>query len=371
MQYKELCGERVSALGYGTMRLPKREDGTIDRPAAFELIDRACAGGVNYYDTAWCYHDGDSEVFVGEALEKYPRESYFVADKMPVWVLQEEADLERIFAEQLKRCRVESFDFYLAHSIDDDNYKPYAKYGVYSFLAKKKREGFIKHLGFSFHGDAELMRVMLRDREWDFVQLELNWLDWVEQDAKTVYGLVVEKGLPVIVMEPLRGGLLMNPPAGAADILREGDGEMPLSDWSFRWLSGLDGVKVVLSGMTAMEHLEDNLRAFQSPCPLDDAHLDAIDRAVAAIRSVERVPCTACGYCMPCPFGVDIPGMLKIYNKFLEDRYTFPFKKAYYDAPAEARAENCTACGACKSACPQGIAAYEHMARIAELAKNI
>jgi len=371
VEYRDFCGGRVSALGFGTMRLPKRDDGSIDREKAASMVESAFAGGVNYFDTAWCYHDGDSEVFLGEALAAHPRESYFLTDKLPVWVCGSREDDVRIFDEQLRRCRVEYFDYYLAHSIDADNYKSMVKCEAYPFLCEKKREGRIKKLGFSFHGDAALMETMLRDYEWDFVQLELNYLDWSEQDAEKIYGMVREKGLPVVVMEPLRGGMLVSPPAVAAAALKNADPELPFPDWAFRWLFGLEGVSVILSGMSSPEQLSDNLRIFSACEPLDPAHRAALEKVVAAIRSVERVPCTACGYCMPCPAGVDIPGMLKIYNTFLESRYTMELKASYDRAPKASRAENCTSCGACRAVCPQGIAAFEHMKELTKVIEDI
>lgn len=365
MIYNTLCGEKVSALGFGAMRLPKTDEGKIDRVAFGEMVDEAIKGGVNYFDTAWMYHGGESENAVGEALSKYPRESFFLADKLAFWNCHCEKDSREMFETQLSRTGAGYFDFYLVHSVDEENSKGLDESEGIPYLIKEKEAGRIKHLGFSFHGDRALMEHMLTLANWDFVQLELNYLDWVEQDGEAIYNMVSEKNIPIIVMEPQRGGFLSHPPKCVTDIFSEVNSSLTSAMWAFRWLMGLKNVPLVLSGMSTMAQVKDNIAIFSEYTPLNDDEEEAAAKATKAIMSIKRVPCTGCAYCMPCPAGIDIPGILEIYNKYMEKHSAFTFKQNYDKLSVNATA--CIGCGECRAHCPQGIDTPSILAEMAKL----
>lgn len=368
MQYTDtgLYEKKASLLGMGSMRLPKREDGSIDIPQSEKMVALAMERGVNYYDTAWCYHGGKSESVMGDLLANYPRESFFLADKMPVWLCKNEADVRRIFDEQLKKCRVDYFDNYLAHSIDNEDYPDMVKSDTYRILREKKEQGLIRRLGFSFHGDKALWKTMTEEYDWDFAQIEMNYLDWKEQDAEYLYTWLAEHRLPMIIMEPARGGYLANPPAAVRGMLEEACPGISPAELAYRWFFGRPGIFTILSGASSLRQMEENLAVFDAGEPLSEAQTEALARAAEYLMRMERVACTGCGYCMPCPAGVDIPGMLKLLNRFLETKTTWEAKNAYLKFPEEQRACACISCGACTSHCPQGIKAFVHMEEISD-----
>lgn len=371
-QYRD-TDVKVSLLGMGCMRLPKvdpeKED--IDYEKAQEIIDYAYANGVNYFDTAYGYHGGQSELFVGQALKKYPRDSFFLASKMPIWCVKEKGDVERIFNEQLQRCQTDYFDFYLFHSQNAANFQKCQEFGVYEFLSQMKAEGKIRRLGFSFHDTPEVLRHICDTYPWDFAQIQLNYLDWEMQDAKTQYQILNDREIPVIVMEPVRGGALASP-CEAADILfREERPDKSVASWAIRFAASLPGVLTVLSGMSNMEQVRDNVDTMTRFEPLTDREREVIDEALEAYRKKDTVPCTGCRYCMDCPFGVDIPKMFSLYNHYVLDRDGEDYLEAYEAQPESERADQCQACGACMEKCPQHIRIPDQMVTIRETVEKI
>lgn len=371
-QYRD-TDVKVSLLGMGCMRLPKvdpeKED--IDYEKAQEIIDYTYANGVNYFDTAYGYHGGQSELFVGQALKKYPRESFFLASKMPIWCVKEKGDVERIFNEQLQRCQTDYFDFYLFHSQNAANFQKCQEFGVYEFLSQMKAEGKIRRLGFSFHDTPEVLRHICDTYPWDFAQIQLNYLDWEMQDAKTQYQILNDREIPVIVMEPVRGGALASP-CEAADILfREERPDKSVASWAIRFAASLPGVLTVLSGMSNMEQVRDNVDTMTRFEPLTDREREVIDEALEAYRKKDTVPCTGCRYCMDCPFGVDIPKMFSLYNHYVLDRDGEDYLEAYEAQPESQRADQCQACGACMEKCPQHIRIPDQMVTIRETVEKI
>lgn len=349
-----------SLLGFGCMRFPKEKGKDTADPALTKaMIHRAMEAGVNYYDTAYAYGGGNSERTLAAALDGYPRESYFLANKLPIWMLKKEADMERIFQESLDRCRTDYFDFYLAHSLDRETIPILGKLDVPGFLERKRREGKVRYVGFSFHDTPEYLRTMLEMHPWDFCQLQINYADWTLDNAKELYELTVEYDVPCIIMEPVRGGFLAAPPEAAAQVLRQGDGDRSPASWALRFAASLPNVRVVLSGMSTPEQVEDNLRTFSQPdIRLSPQEEEMVLAAGEALRGREGIPCTGCRYCGGCPQGIDIPGIFTDYNKVVvfgdkEGNYARDYREHIL---AQRRgADQCVECGACTAACPQGL----------------
>jgi predicted aldo/keto reductase-like oxidoreductase len=355
-------GEELSLLGFGLMRLPLKE-GTreIDKDLALKMVDYAKNKGVNYFDTAYMYHEGNSESFAGEALSRYDRDSYKLATKMPMMIVRQAEDVERIFAEQLKKCRVEYFDYYLLHGLGRASLKAIDDLKVYEQLKEKKRQGKIRHLGFSFHDSPEILTQLVEKYDWDFAQIQLNYLDWDQQDAKGQYEVLESHGIPVTVMEPVRGGALANLGDEATAVFKAADPKASVPSWAIRFVGSLPGVQVVLSGMSNMEQVEDNVATMTNFRPLSDADREVITKAVLAYRTAGAVPCTGCRYCMECPQGVDIPRNLATFNGLLYNKernlpgYNFGFMMEYGRISEDKQAHNCVACLQCEEKCPQHI----------------
>lgn len=361
-----------SVLGLGMMRLPKAREGSedIDRAKAQEIVDYAYSHGINYFDTAYRYHAGDSELFVGEALKKYPRESFYLASKMPIWEANTPADVEKIFNDQLKRCQVEYFDFYLCHSQNKENFKKIREFGVYEFLSKMKEEGKIRHLGFSFHDTPDVLKEIVETYSWNFAQIQLNYLDWEMQDAKAQYEILTEHGIPVMVMEPVRGGALASLCEESDRMLKEARPEKSVASWAIRYAASLPNVQVVLSGMSNMEQLQDNISTMTDFEPLSEREREVLEQALDVYRRNHLIPCTGCRYCMDCPFGVDIPGVFKLYNQYKISKYKEGFLRGYREL-GKSGPESCRACGACMRHCPQKIQIPERMKEIAAVAREL
>lgn len=355
-------GETISLLGFGAMRLPTRPDGerrVVDTDTARAMIDRAMEGGINYFDTAYVYHGGESERFLGEALvARHPRDQFHLATKLPLWGMKTEADIDRLFDEQCGRCKTDYFDYYLVHNLNKDHLDCVKKFNVYEKLMEKKRAGRIRRLGFSFHDQPSVLEDILRAFAWDFGQIQLNYLDWTQQNAQRQYELLGDAGIPVIVMEPVRGGSLANLPAVALDILRERHATASAASWALRYAASLPNVLTVLSGMSTMEQLDDNLATFTDFRPLDDGERKVLDQALTAYRATGSIPCTACRYCMDCPSGVDIPSVFTVYN---QSRVSNPGNEFYFGMEysrilgEDRGAERCVKCGVCVPKCPQRI----------------
>jgi len=363
----------VPLLGFGMMRLPRRAQGgpEIDYDAAAKMFDRAMKAGCNYFDTAYMYHGGLSERCAGDLLSRYPRESYFLTSKMPLGMLRKEEDLERIFNDQLKKCKTPYFDFYMFHNVSENSWKKAVRFKVYDFLSKKKAEGKIRRLGFSFHDTPELLKKVVAAHKWDFAQIQLNYLDWTLYRSKEQYEILTKNNIPVIVMEPLRGGALASLNPEATKILKAADPNASNAAWAFRYVGSLPNVLVVLSGMTKMEHLEDNIKTFSDFRPLTDADRKVLDRALVAYRKSLAVPCTDCRYCMPCPAGVEIPKIFGLYNQYKLSGNRFLFVNNYGAIDEDSRADACVGCGKCLKACPQKIKIPDELKKIGDTYKRM
>ena len=354
-----------SLLGLGCMRLPLLKDGSsqIDVSAAQAMVDFAFANGINYFDTAFPYHDRTSEKFIGQALKKYPRDKFYLATKMPLWAIENQEDMEQIFTQQLENCGVDYFDFYLFHAVAKERYEKAEQLGLYDFLARKKEQGFIRRLGFSFHDTPAVLEMVCASHQWDFAQLQLNYLDWGMQQARQQYEILEKHGIPCLVMEPVRGGSLADLGAQANAVLQEAAPDASIASWALRFAASLPNVLVTLSGMSNMEQLQDNVATFSPFVPLSETEKTTLGNALDVYKKVNLVPCTGCRYCMDCPCGVDIPLALKVRNQYAIDKD----KPGFLQRIETARPEACMACGACIDLCPQGILIPEKMQDICEL----
>lgn len=375
MQYRKFKGteEEISLLGLGCMRFPKVADtGEIDEPEAQKIVDYAYEHGVNYFDTAYMYHDGKSEGFIGKALKKYPRESYNLVSKMPGWEIKEPADVERIFNLQLSRCGVDYFDYYLCHSVQEKNFHFYEDYHVFDFLTEMKKQGKVRHIGFSFHDTPDVLEQVIDKYPWEFVQIQLNYLDWEQQDAKRQYEIIKSRGIQCIVMEPVRGGALADLCPEANEALLTVQPERSVASWAIRFAAGLDNVLTVLSGMTSMEQVTDNVATIADFAPLSQKEQKALNEALDIYKRKDTVPCTGCRYCMDCPFGVDIPGVFAVYNDYMMDKKKEKFLTAYEALEKDgASAAACEACGQCEQVCPQNIPIPERMTQIVTFVEEL
>lgn len=373
MEYRaqEKLSCRPSLLGMGCMRLPLDEEGAIDRPRAKQMLHKAFESGVNYFDVAYMYHKGEAEDFVGEALADLPRDQFYLASKMPAWLVETKEDVERVFNEQLKKCRVDHFDFYLCHSLDKENFAKQEKLGIFEFLQKKKQEGVIRRLGFSFHDTPEVLREICKAHPWDFAQLQLNYLDWTLQRAKEQYEILEEFGLPCVVMEPVRGGALAHLCDEAEALLKKAAPQRSIASWAIRFAASQPNVMVVLSGMSDEAQMADNLSTFEPFQPLSQEERKVLEEALEIDTKAQRIPCTGCRYCMPCPFGVDIPGVFKAYNDCAVKRSPKGLPKALAELPESAWPDQCRACGKCAAVCPQHIQIPDKMKELAELREKL
>ena len=350
--------QEVSLLGFGCMRFPllENDDTKIDYDLSLEMIDYAYKNGVNYFDTAYGYHGGESEKFVGVALKRYPRESFFLASKMPPWFVKEEADLEKIFNNQLERCQVDYFDFYLEHSLNDENYDKLEKFNAYEFLTQKKKEGKIRNLGFSFHGSLECLERILSDHEWDFVQLQYNYLDVEISNAEKEYQMIKKYNLPLIIMEPVRGGALANLCEEANTLLKEARPDESIASWAIRFAASNESILTVLSGMSTPEQVKDNINTLTDFDKLSNDELELLKKAAEIFKDYFSVPCTKCRYCTKdCPQGIDIPEMLNIWGRYRLEKDGSGYKNRYLKIDENARADKCISCKLCESYCPQNI----------------
>jgi len=350
-------GKELPLLGMGAMRLPLAAEDSqeIDSAKTQALIDYAMAHDVNYFDTGYAYHYGNSEGCLGRALKKHPRDSFFLADKMPIWLVRKSEDLERIFSEQLERCQVDYFDFYLAHCLDAHNYPFFEKHHAYEFLMEKKARGIIRHLGFSFHDTPELLQRIVGDHSWDFAQIQLNYLDWELQRAGEQYEILQRHNLPVIVMEPVRGGALAQLPPDTVEMLQKVRPGASAASWALRYAASLPQVVTILSGMTTMEQLQDNVTTLSGFQPLSGEERVALDKALLDFRASGTVPCTGCRYCMDCPSGVEIPKVFASYNQYRITKNKIGFGITNGILGKSKLADKCTGCGVCVPLCPQGI----------------
>lgn len=373
MIYRNFQEIKLSGLGMGAMRLPviDGDDSRIDETKTQAMVDYAMEQGVNYYDTAWGYHDGHSETVMGKALSRYPRESYYLATKFPGYDLSNMDKVEEIFEKQLEKCGVEYFDFYLFHNVCEMNIDAYLdeKYGIYEYLMKQKAAGRIRHLGFSAHGNLDVMKRFLDayGKDMEFCQIQLNFLDWTFQGAKEKVELLKEWNIPVWVMEPLRGGKLAKLAAEDEKALKALRPEENIPAWAFRFLQSVPGVTMVLSGMSNLQQMQDNIHTFAEEKPLTEKEMDTLLQIADGMVKKIVLPCTACHYCTShCPQGLPIPELLALYNEhcFTEGGFIAPMALSAY--PQEKLPSACIGCRSCEAVCPQQIKISEAMADFAQ-----
>lgn len=358
----EKLGIETSLLGFGCMRFPLNADGVIDEELAERMLDLAMASGVNYYDTAYPYHNGDSEPFLGRVLDKYDRGSYYLATKLPVWKLEKKEDVENIFNEQLKRLNKDYVDFYLLHALNKDSFNKVLELGVIEVCEKLKAEGKIKYLGFSFHDDYDTFERILTYRDWDFCQIQYNYMDTDEQAGDRGYALAKEKGVPMVIMEPVKGGSLASLPEEIAFNFKEFRPKQSIASWALRWVGSHDNVKVILSGMSDMAQVEDNLKTFKNFTPLNEDEKALVADTAASLKSRIRNGCTGCRYCMPCPAGVNIPRNFSVWNHYNVYGNKEQLKQRWGALEDSEKAHNCVKCGKCEKLCPQKLSIRDNLA---------
>ena len=360
---------RTSLLGYGCMRFPTKADGTIDEERAEALLNTAKAAGVNYFDTAYPYHNGQSEPFVGRVIAKWDRSSFYLATKMPLWSCKSLDDAKRIFEEQLQRLGVDYIDFYLLHSLHKARYEKAKAMGLVDWLWQQKAAGRIRNFGFSCHDNSAGFEYILRDQPWDFCQLQYNYLDRDDRAEEISgdrgYQLTEECGVPLIIMEPIKGGTLASLPADAAAPLHALRPDATDASWALRWVGSHKNVHVILSGMSAEDQLTDNLATFGHFEPLSPAENAAVESVANELHRRIKIGCTGCRYCMPCPMGVDIPDNFSIWNKLgmfgqkdaIKAQWTTRF-------PDSEKALHCVRCGKCEAVCPQKLPIRDSLAQL-------
>lgn len=374
MIYKDFQDIKISALAMGAMRLPvvNNNDNDIDEVKTQEMVDYAMANGVNYYDTAWGYHGGNSEIVMGKALRKHPRESFYLATKFPGYSLSNMGKVEEIFEKQLEKCGVDYFDFYLFHNVCEMNIDAYLNrdYGTFEYLMKQKENGRIHHLGFSAHGSVEVMTRFLNEygKHMEFCQIQLNYLDWTFQNGEAKVELLREHNIPIWIMEPVRGGRLAklaDYESSALSAIRPDEKPVALA---FRFLQSIPEVVTILSGMSDYEQIKENISTFETDKPLTRNEIDALLKIADKMLNSKTVPCTSCRYCTSyCPNGLDIPSLLALYNEhnFSEGGFLAPM--AIAALPEDKRPNACIACRSCEAVCPQQIKISEALGTLAEL----
>lgn len=350
----EKLGIETSLLGYGCMRFPTLENGEIDELEAEKLLDTAYAAGINYFDTAYPYHDRKSETFVGKVMKKYDRASFYLATKLPIWDVKKPEDTERLFYEQLEKLQMDYVDFYLIHALDRNKWNLTLEMKVIPTLEKLKAEGKIRYIGFSFHDSYEVFEEIINYYDWDFCQIQLNYVDAEEQAGMRGYRLTEEKQIPLVIMEPVKGGRLANFGGDIAEKFRGLNPEASIASYALRWVASLPNVKVVLSGMTTMDQVTDNLKTFGDFQPMSEKELATVNEVVDILNSRVQNGCTGCRYCMPCPAGVNIPRNFSLWNTYHTYQNYNIVKWDWENGMPEAeKAKNCIECGKCEKACPQ------------------
>ena len=373
MIYNDFNGKKLSALGMGNMRLPviDGQDNKIDVELSKKMIAYCMEHGINYYDTAYGYHGGQSELVVGELLKNYDRNSFYLASKFPGYDASNWGKVKEIFEDQLKKCQVEYFDFYMFHNVCEMNVDAYldSKYGIYDYLIEQKKNGRIKHLGFSAHGDIECMTKFLNayGKDMEFGQIELNYFDYKFQDAKGKVELLDKWNIPVWVMEPVRGGQLAKLSDDATLKLKAARPDEDVPAWAFRFLQSFPSVKVTLSGMSNMEQLEANIKTYEDNRPLNNTEMNLILGIADDMISKNTVPCTGCHYCVSkCPKQLDIPGLIRLYNEAIiagSGDFIAPMALAAIDK--DKQPECCIGCKSCEKVCPQTIHISEELKKFA------
>lgn len=365
-------GEKIPKLGFGLMRLPMKDD-QIDIEQVKQMVDEFMAKGFTYFDTAFGYINGRSEIAAREAIvERYPRESYQLATKFPIWEVKGPEDPQRIIDTQLERTRAGYFDFYLIHAISGDRLETYDKFGIWDFVKDLKAKGIAKHIGFSFHDKASVLEeILTKHPETEFVQLQINYADWESDDveARKCHEVCMKHNIPVIIMEPIKGGMLAGMPDEARNLMQEKRPDNSIASWAMRYCASLDGVITVLSGMSALDQMTDNLSYMTDFEPMTDEDYAVIGEVNKILARIPRIPCTSCQYCTEqCPQNINIPGIFDVVNNY----------RTYGDAPSlhnsygfatnnRGKASDCISCGVCESRCPQHIEIIEELRKAAEI----
>jgi uncharacterized protein len=360
MLYQNFKGLQLSALGFGAMRLPTEGDRfstPVNEPEAARIVKYAFEHGVNYFDTAYSYHRGDSERIIGRILKQFPRHEFYLATKFPGHEIRPTWNAAAIFEEQLVKCGVDYFDFYLLHNVYESSLKTYLnpQWGILDYLLEQKKIGRIRHLGLSSHGQLETLTGFLNlyGDQMEFCQIELNYLDWTLQDAQSRYEMLSGRGIPVWVMEPVKGGKLAKLSPENEARLKALRPDESTAAWAFRWLQGLSNVKMVLSGMSRIEQVEDNLKTFSAKKPLTPEEITLLEQIAAGMTDL--LPCTACRYCLAgCPQKLDIPTLLAYYNECRFSPSIVILDAIAAMAPQQ-RPSACISCGNCRETCPQKI----------------
>ena len=363
----ENLGIETSLLGFGCMRFPCLADGSIDEAETEKMLDKAIAAGVNYIDTAYPYHNGMSEVVVGKLLKKYDRSSYYLATKLPVWFVETVEDVDKYLNEQLDKLQTDYIDFYLMHAMNKERWDKMLEIGCVKRLEELKAEGKIKYLGFSFHDSYEVFEEMIEYRDWDFAQIQLNYMDSEEQAGLKGYELAEKKGVPLVIMEPVKGGMLAAFSTDITEKFAQHDKEASVASFALRWVGSFPNVKVVLSGMSNMEQVEDNLKTFGSFKPMSEEEQKTVAEVKEVLQSRVQNGCTGCRYCMPCPAGVDIPGCFSAWNTYhVYQNYNTVKWKWETELGEEKQAKNCIKCGKCEAACPQQLSIRADLEKVQE-----
>jgi predicted aldo/keto reductase-like oxidoreductase len=361
----ERLGIESSRLGYGCMRFPVKEKGEIDEVKAEALLDTAYKAGITYYDTAYIYHNSKSEEFMGRCLSKYPRESYTIATKLPMMMTKTLDDAKRIFAEQLQRLQKEYVDFYLLHGLDAESFRRAVDLGIVDFCDGLKKDGKIRYFGFSFHDDYKAFEEIINYRQWDFCQIQLNYMDTEEQAGLKGYYLAEKLGVPLVIMEPVKGGSLAALPETVAEDFTRSRPSATQASWAMHWIGGLSNAKVILSGMTTMDQLQDNIKTFTNFKPLSDDELKVLRKVREKIGQRVKNGCTGCRYCMPCPVGVDIPENFALWNKYgmYENKGDIAMWWNVF-MKDDIKAKNCVKCGQCEEKCPQKLSIRDDLEKL-------
>ena len=372
---KDYLGKDIKKLGFGFMRLPM-VDGEVDVAHTQKMVDHFMSNGFTYFDTAYVYIGGKSEVHLRETLvKKYPRESFQIASKMPTWGLKDESQFDEYFNETMERLGIDYIDFYLVHALNRNSYKQSSELGVWEFIAKKKAEGKIKHIGFSFHDNAEVLDQILTEHpETEFVQLQINYVDWESDNVQSrkCYEVALKHNKPIIIMEPVKGGTLANVSAKSEEVMKKFNPSATPSSWAVRYCASLDNIITVLSGMSNMEQIEDNVSYMKDFKKFTKEEYACIDAVVDIINKIPTIPCTDCKYCVDgCPMNINIPRLFGVFNqhkKYGADQNVASNKGQFNEVVKDkGLPSECVSCGACEGHCPQKIEIIQELANIANV----